>query len=68
MSDVTVGKIKKYLPNSPMEHVIPHENLKHNRLESHNFFKKTQTTDSLKDSLYIVRLIANENSGHESKK
>lgn len=51
-----------------MEHVIPHENLKHNRLESHNFFKKTQTTDSLKDSMYIVRLIANENSGHESKK
>lgn len=38
MSDVTVGKMKKYLLSPPMEHIIPHEDLKHNPLESYDFF------------------------------
>lgn len=68
MSDVTVGKIKKYLLSPPMEHIIPHEHPKHIPLESHNFFKKNSTNNNFKDPMYIVRLTANENSGHKSKK
>lgn len=47
--------------------MIPHENSKHTPLESHSLLKKKQTTDNFKDTIYIVRLIANENSGQSKK-
>jgi len=39
MSDVTVGKVKKYLFSPPAEHIILHEDPKRNHLKSHIFFK-----------------------------
>lgn len=43
MSDVTVGKVKKYLFSAPAECIILHEDPKRNYPKSHGFLKKTQT-------------------------